>query len=145
MNPKQIARITDDALDTVSEGSSKAAEGARSAASSVWSNAVTLAHHISELVVAVRSTGVGDILGMVGLRRRSVVPQLTSFAAGVTLGAVVGALFAPKAGSETRAILARAAGELVGATGEKIHATTAKLANAAKVFSGHHSGVSHPS
>lgn len=86
--------------DTASEASAKAEDTMRD----------TLTR-VTKLVKVVRSLGVADMLGAVGLeRRRGPGGKIASFGVGVAIGAGLGVLFAPAAGSETRSQLGKVLG-----------------------------------
>ncbi len=109
------ADVIDKAKETVHDGAVMAEKGAKSVSSSARSALRTF----GDVVAVLRSLGVDDVLGTVGLaKKQSGARWLGTFGTGMTvglgLGVGVGMLFAPRAGVDTRLAIAKAARDVFG-------------------------------
>jgi hypothetical protein len=125
--------------DTVEKAKAAATEGAMKAeegATIAWGDILGVGQKIAGAMRTLRGYGFDDLLARLGLyRSRGVAPMFGAFAAGITVGAGIGILVAPKSGAETRALIAKASKDLFTNTKEKFSATTSKVADAAKKLS----------
>ena len=109
------ADVIDKAKETVHDGAVLAEKGAKSVSSSARSALRTF----GDVVAVLRSLGINDVLGTVGLaKKQSGARWLGTFGTGMTvglgLGVGVGMLFAPRAGLDTRTAIAKAARDIFG-------------------------------
>lgn len=109
------ADVVGNIKDTAHQGAKIAEKGAQSMVSST----LAFGRNVGDFVSILRGLGVGDVLGAVGLAKKpNMATQVGAIGAGVTvgmgLGFGMGILFAPRPGSETRAMLQKAARGLLG-------------------------------
>ncbi len=107
------ADVIDKAKETVHDGAVFAERGAKSVSTSARSALRTF----GDAVAVIRSLGIDDVLGTVGLaKKQSGARWLGTFGTGMTVGLGVGVgvgmLFAPRAGVDTRLAIAKAARDI---------------------------------
>lgn len=118
MIQETISNAVDKARDVARDGSTAASETFQSAANTTRVGFLDVLKTVTGTVAAVRSLGVGDMLGWVGLeRKRGPFMSVGAFGAGLAVGAGLGMLFAPAAGSETQRKIGKFVRDLV--TNEK--------------------------
>jgi YtxH-like protein len=131
-NYSDLGDIMEKAKDTATGSASKMGDEARN----IWSSALLVASHVSDLIQTVRRTGVDDLLGSVGLMRKPGIGRLGgSFTVGLAIGAGLGILFAPKSGAETRHMLYRTANDAFTSTKDRFLSTKERVTTAAKKLS----------
>ena len=103
-------------VDEVKRSAAKATQATGQAAGTAKSGILDAVSKLAEVYASVRSFGVDDLLGRVGLSRKpGPLAGVGYFASGFVVGAGIGTLFAPMSGSDLRKRMARAVGELFSA------------------------------
>jgi hypothetical protein len=93
------------AAEKISDTAEKLGESAQKAPAAAKIFTLDMAHKVLDVMGVIRRIGMDDVLGTVGLarkRRSTPFAAMGSFGAGLAVGAGLGVLFAPKAGSDTR-------------------------------------------
>jgi gas vesicle protein len=94
------------AVDTAKHSVDSAKKGTERAASVAFSDIIGGIRTVTEAFAMIRRFGVDDALGWIGLsRRRNRFDSVAIFGSGVLVGAGVGVLLAPMAGSDLRKVI----------------------------------------